>query len=81
MIDLALLHSLREIGIALIGAGNIAFLLWLKLRSERSSAERSEREGPQDFADHLQQKHTQDWEFPPRWVPPTSEYIAKERVR
>jgi hypothetical protein len=83
MIDLALLHTLRDIGIGLLAVGFVAFLLWLQARYERNHLADIEREDLEDFKRHFPIAQTRDWEFPERWIAPTSEYVAKpkERIR
>ena len=60
---LALLHTLRDIGIGLCFAVAVALVLRWEARSERKDAERVEEEDLKDFRDfHIAQ--TRDWEFP-----------------
>lgn len=58
----------------------ITLLRW-EIRSERKHKERVEAEDMADFETYA--PRSEDWEFPPKWHPPTQEYVAapKERVR
>lgn len=77
---LALLNTLKNIGVVLLALAIVAFIFWLESRSERRHAEQVEEEDLQDFRDfHIAQ--TRDWEFPPKWHPPAKEYVAKPKER
>lgn len=76
---LALLHTLRDIGIGLCVVGTVAFALWLEGRRERIHKARVEREDLEDFAAYVAGLYTRDWEFPPTWKPPAKEYVAKPK--
>jgi hypothetical protein len=81
-VTLALLNTLRDLGIGLFGAGSIAFLAWLELRSGRKHTDQVEREDLEDFATYMQQSsQPQDWAFPRKWNQPAAEYIAKPKAR
>jgi hypothetical protein len=80
-VTLALLHTLRDIGIGLCIAVTVALALRWEARSERKHAELVEQEDLEDFTREWPIAQTRDWEWPTRPDAARSEYVAKPKER